>query len=89
MCRIPNRVLLPGLYAEATITLERKGNAISRAPAGGGSAERIRRRSMSSDPSNKIEIRPVVLGIQTATDAEVLSGLKEGDRSWSSATAAV
>ncbi len=31
------------------------------------------------DASNKIEIRSVVLGIQTATDAEVLSGLKEGD----------
>jgi len=29
--------------------------------------------------SNKIEVRPVKLGIQTATDAEVLSGLKEGE----------
>ena len=29
--------------------------------------------------ANKIEIRPVTLGIQTATDAEVLSGLKEGE----------
>jgi hypothetical protein len=31
------------------------------------------------DSSGKIDIRPVVLGIQTATDAEVLSGLNEGD----------
>jgi hypothetical protein len=29
--------------------------------------------------SNKVETRPVVLGIQTATDAEVISGLKEGE----------
>jgi multidrug efflux pump subunit AcrA (membrane-fusion protein) len=31
------------------------------------------------DPSNKIERRPIVLGIQTATDAEVISGLQEGE----------
>ena len=30
-------------------------------------------------PSNKIATRTVVLGIQTATDAEVVSGLKEGE----------
>jgi hypothetical protein len=29
--------------------------------------------------SHKIEVRPVLLGIQTATEAEVLSGFKEGD----------
>jgi multidrug efflux pump subunit AcrA (membrane-fusion protein) len=29
--------------------------------------------------SNTVEIRPIALGIQTATDAEVVSGLKEGD----------
>ena len=31
------------------------------------------------DAGNKIEIRHVVLGIQTETDAEVLSGLQEGE----------
>ena len=31
------------------------------------------------DSSNKIVIRPVVVGIQTDTDAEILSGLEEGD----------
>jgi len=31
------------------------------------------------DSSNNIEIRRIVLGIQTATDAEVLSGLQEGE----------
>ncbi len=38
-----------------------------------------RRRWIVVDSSNKIEERKVVLGIQTATDAEVLSGLQEGD----------
>jgi hypothetical protein len=31
------------------------------------------------DPSGKIEVRRVTLGIQTATAAEALSGLQEGD----------
>ena len=75
----PQRVLLPGLYAEATITLERKDNAIAVPLQARGSERRTRRRWTWSDPSDKIEIRAVVLGIQTATDAEVLSGLKEGD----------
>ena len=30
-------------------------------------------------PSNTIEVRPVTLGIQTATDVEILSGLKFGE----------
>lgn len=74
----PQRVLLPGLYADATITLERKANAI---------AVPLQALDRSGDnttvdvvsPSNKIEARAVGLGIQTATDAEVLSGLKDGD----------
>jgi multidrug efflux pump subunit AcrA (membrane-fusion protein) len=31
------------------------------------------------NPDNKIEKRDLVLGIQSATDAEVVSGLKEND----------
>ena len=31
-------------------------------------------------PANKIEDRQVTLGIQTANDAEVLSGLQEGEQ---------
>jgi HlyD family secretion protein len=29
--------------------------------------------------SNTIEVRPVTLGVQTDSDAEILSGLKEGE----------
>ena len=42
----PDRVLLPGLYAEATITLEQEGSAISLPAAGGESANGDRPRSM-------------------------------------------
>ena len=74
----PQRVLLPGLYADATIQLEHKGDALA-VPL---QALDRTANSVSVDvvsASNNIEIRPVVLGIQTPTDAEILSGLKEGD----------
>jgi multidrug efflux pump subunit AcrA (membrane-fusion protein) len=74
----PGRVLLPGLYAEATITLEKKGEAIALP------VEAVDQNNNTAsvdviDLSNKIEVRRIVLGIQTSTDAEVLSGLQEGE----------
>ncbi len=74
----PNGLLLPGLYAEATITLENKVNSIA-LPLQAVNQQNGQNTVDVVGPSNKIEIRPVVLGIQTATDAEVLSGLKEGE----------
>lgn len=73
----PNRILLPGLYAEATIRLEKKDNALV-VPV-----QAVSQGDQNSvyvvNPSNKIEVRNVKLGIQTADDAEVLSGLNEGE----------
>jgi RND family efflux transporter MFP subunit len=74
----PGRVLLPGLYAEATITLERKNDAIA-VPLQAVDQANGQTTVDVVDRANKIESRKVVLGIQTATDAEVLSGLQEGE----------
>jgi RND family efflux transporter MFP subunit len=74
----PGRVLLPGLYAEATITLEKKDNAIA-VPLQAVDQESGNTKVDVVDPSGKIESRKVALGIQTATDAEVISGLQEGE----------
>jgi RND family efflux transporter MFP subunit len=74
----PSRILLPGLYAEATITLEKKDDAIA-VPLQAVDENNNQATVDIADPSNKIEIRRIVLGIQTATDAEVLSGLEEGE----------
>lgn len=74
----PQRVLLPGLYADATIQLEHKQDALA-VPLQAVDHTATGTTVLVVDASNKVEIRPVVLGIQTATDAEVLSGLKEGD----------
>jgi RND family efflux transporter MFP subunit len=74
----PNRILLPGLYAEATITLEKKDDAIA-VPLQAVDQDNNKTTVDVVDSSGKIERRPIVLGIQTATDAEVLSGLQEGE----------
>jgi RND family efflux transporter MFP subunit len=73
-----NRVLLPGLYAQATINLEQKANAIA-LPLQALNQANNQTTVDVVDSSNKIVIRPVVVGIQTDTDAEILSGLREGD----------
>lgn len=74
----PDRLLLPGLYAQARITLERKNNAIS-VPLQAVNQQNDQTTVFVVGSSNKVESRRVVLGIQTATDAEVVSGLQEGE----------
>ncbi len=74
----PSRVLLPGLYAEATITLEKKDDAIA-VPLQAVDQDNNQTTVDVADSSNKIEVRRIVLGIQTAAYAEVLSGLQEGE----------
>jgi RND family efflux transporter MFP subunit len=74
----PSRILLPGLYAEATITLEKKDAAIA-VPLQAVDQDNNKTTVDVVDSSGKIERRQIVLGIQTATDAEVLSGLQEGE----------
>jgi RND family efflux transporter MFP subunit len=74
----PGRVLLPGLYAEATITLEQKSQAIA-IPLGAVNQENGQASVYIVDSLNQIERRKIVLGVQTATDAEVISGLRDGE----------
>jgi len=69
--------LIAGLYAEATITLEHKASALAvplQAVSHHGSST-----SVYVVNGNRIEERPVNLGIQNENEAEVVSGLKDGD----------
>jgi RND family efflux transporter MFP subunit len=73
-----NRILMPGMYAEATLTLERKAGALS-VPL-----QALNRKAGSTsvyivNKDNKIEERTIQTGMETATDAEVLSGIEDGD----------
>jgi RND family efflux transporter MFP subunit len=70
--------LIEGLYAEATLSLDRKDNAIA-VPLQAVSQNGDQTSVYVVTPAGQIEIRKVTLGIQTANDAEVLSGLREGE----------
>jgi RND family efflux transporter MFP subunit len=70
--------LIQGLYAEATLALDKKSNAI---------AVPLQAVSQTGDqtlvdvvtPDGTIDQRNITLGIQTSKDAEVLSGLQDGE----------
>src|ERR1039458_2981792 len=89
---VPNAdlVLIPGMYAEVTLTLSRRNSVLTvpitavdldaeastetvspDAPAAG--------RVMFVTPNNRVEVRKIDLGLETANQVEVRSGLNEGD----------
>ncbi|MDQ2711476.1 MAG: efflux RND transporter periplasmic adaptor subunit [Acidobacteriota bacterium] len=78
---VPNRqgLLIPGVYAEATLSLDRKGDALV-VPLQAVNQEGNRADVLVIDADNKVQDRTVTLGIQTASDAEVLSGLQDGEQ---------
>jgi RND family efflux transporter MFP subunit len=75
----PEGVLIPGVYAEATLTLDRKGDALV-VPVQAVNNEGDHASVLVVDRDNRIQNCQVTLGIQTDTDAEVLSGLAGGER---------
>jgi RND family efflux transporter MFP subunit len=70
-----NRVLLPGLYAEATVTLEKKRNALA-IPLQAVDQNGAQTTVDVIDSSSKIEQRPIKIDFQTATDGDVIAGLR-------------
>jgi len=70
--------LKPGMYANATVTLEAKQKALAvplQAVAMGDKPK-----VWVVDAQNKVEERPVTLGLQTPDKIEIVSGVSEGDR---------
>jgi RND family efflux transporter MFP subunit len=74
----PDRLLIPGMYAEATLTLEARDNVLAVPLQAVNQAEGQTTVYVVS-PTGKVEYRQVMLGLQTSTDAEVVSGLAEGE----------
>jgi len=75
----PKRLLVPGIFAEADLVLEQK-NDVPTVPLQALNHEGDKTTVYVVDSSGKIEDRPVTLGLETANNAEVLSGLKEGEQ---------
>jgi len=75
----PERVLMPGLYAEADVALEHRED-IPAIPLQAINHEGDKTTVLVVSRNDEIEDRPIMLGLQTATDAEVVSGLNEGEQ---------
>ena len=77
---VPNSggVLMPGLYAEATLILEKENRALS-VPLQAVNHEGDQSTVYLVGQDGRIEDRKVTLGLETANDAEVLAGLNAGD----------
>lgn len=78
---VPNQdlTLTPGMYANATLQLVHHENVLTipvTAVVQNGNQTNV----LVVDAQNRVESRPVQLGIQSPSRAEVLSGLQEGDR---------
>jgi RND family efflux transporter MFP subunit len=75
----PSLTLIPGMYAEVNLTLERHDHVLA-VPvqavdsASGGTGE-----VMVVTLNNRVETRKIALGMETASLVQVRSGLNEGD----------
>lgn len=75
----PQRLLLPGLYAEADLQLDRRDN-IASVPVQALSHQGGKNSVFVVKADGVVEQRPVEIGIETSSDAEIVSGLSEGER---------
>jgi RND family efflux transporter MFP subunit len=75
----PGRLLMPGLYADADLTLEQKDD-IPCVPLQAVNHQGEQTSVFVVNANGELEERVITLGIQTASDAEVLSGLGAGEQ---------
>jgi RND family efflux transporter MFP subunit len=78
----PSLQLMPGMYAEVALTLARRPHALV-APVTAVETDAQSGSSMGQvavvTPNRRIEFRKIQLGVETADEVEVRSGLNEGD----------
>ena len=76
----PDLVLIPGMYAEATVTLDHRNDVLT-IPilAVDIASDEASGQVLVITAEERIETRKVQLGVQTETKIEVKSGLREGE----------
>jgi RND family efflux transporter MFP subunit len=75
----PGGQLVPGLYAEAVVMLNRKSDALV-VPVQALNRDNDKASVFVVGPDNRIESRPVTLGLETPNYAEVASGVRAGEQ---------
>ncbi len=77
----PSLVLMPGMYAEVDLTLAKRDHVLV-APVNAvqtGGDDQAEGQVAVVTPNHRVEFRKIQLGIETADEVEVRSGLNEGD----------
>jgi RND family efflux transporter MFP subunit len=74
----PQRVLMPGLYAEADVALDHK-NDVPTVPVQAINHQGNKTTVFVVNQNGELEDRPVQVGLETASDAEIISGLNPGE----------
>jgi len=74
----PDRILIPGVYAEATLTLEKKSNVYA-LPLQAVTVIGSRGSVDIVNSADEIESRQVTLGMRTPAEVEIASGVQEGE----------
>lgn len=77
--RNPDHLLVPGLYAEADLTLEHRED-IPSIPLQAVNHDGNKTTVFVVNPSGTLVDRAVTLGLQTSSDAEIVAGLQEGEQ---------
>jgi RND family efflux transporter MFP subunit len=76
----PNLVLIPGMYAQASLTLDRRDRVLTiPLPAVDFGSDETSGQVVVVTPENRIEMRKVELGLQSENKVEVRSGLRENE----------
>lgn len=75
----PGMILIPGMYAEVDLTLQRAMNALCVPLTAVDVENETQGKVMVVSTGNLLESRPVALGLETANRVEIRSGLKDGE----------
>jgi len=86
----PGLILIPGMYAEVDLSLARRTGVLAipvtavdtdndNTATNGTHGTSTSGQVMVVTPNNRVEVRKIALGLETANRVEVLSGLNEGD----------
>ena len=76
----PNLILIPGMYAEVNLTLDSRAHVVAvPIPAIDVGSDESSGQVYVVTPADQVEIRKVKLGLQTATEVEILAGVEAGE----------
>jgi RND family efflux transporter MFP subunit len=76
----PSLILIPGMYAEVNLTLDNRAHVVAvPIPAIDVGSDETSGQLYVVTPANQVEIRKVKLGLQTAAEVEILTGVVAGE----------